>query len=116
MLEENQPGIDADELAARIKREAARRRGEAASEFSSIEELLYVAEARAAVREHLPAGSAFALLRFLRIEGVLVRLLAAASRDQRRINLALIAALRASVAANRALAERSDALEATRSD
>ncbi len=114
MLDGDTPRIDVDELAARVAREAARRRGEAAAEAPSVEELLYVAEARAAARARLPAGRLFALLRFARLEGALLRLLAAASGDQRRINLALIAALRASLAANRALAERIDALEAKR--
>jgi hypothetical protein len=114
MLEGNKPGVDVDELAARIKREAARRRGETPADISSIEDLLYVAEARAAARARLPAAAPFALLRFLRFEGPFLRLLAVVSGDQRRINLALIAALRALLAENRALAERLDALETNR--
>jgi hypothetical protein len=122
MIENNNPDIDVDDLMSRIQREASRWQSGATSggpEFSfsdgrdlgSIETLLNDAAAKAEVRTRWSARLDSVPFRSARIQRFFLRALAFVFRDQRHVNLSLIAALRAFVVANRELTERVTALE-----
>jgi hypothetical protein len=120
MIENNNPDIDVDDLMSRIQREAVRWQsgaatGEAeltfAEEMISIEKLLNDAAAKAEVRTRWSGRLDFVLFRSGFVQRPFLRALAFIFRDQRHVNLSLIAALRAFVIANRELTERVTALE-----
>ena len=121
MIERNTPEIDVDDLMSRIQRDAARwQSGDAAGrefafvgaqDLSSIEALLNEAAAKAEVRTRWSARIDFFFLRNRGVQRLLLRILAFVFRDQRHVNLALVAALRAFVVANRELGDRVEALE-----
>jgi hypothetical protein len=122
MLESNNPEIDVDDLMSRIQREAARWQSGGSSpeaEFSTapvadmvaIETWLNDAAAKTEVRTRWSARMDNPLFRNGGVQRVFLRVLAFVFRDQRHVNLSLIAALRAFVSANRELAERVTALE-----
>jgi hypothetical protein len=123
MLEHNNPAVDVDDLMARIQQEVAKRgvgyeplvldrEGSQAHPLASIEGLLNTAQAKAEVRTKWSGQlRVFPLDRSVKLQKLMLRLLAYLFKDQRHVNIALIAALRETLAVNRSLLQRVGALE-----
>ncbi len=124
LIDRNNPDIDVDDLMARIQREVTRRRlGPGADVYvgtpigkldtTVIESQLAAAQQRAEVRTKPPDRlNRFPWNRLRWFQMFALRLFALLFRDQRQINIGLIAAVREVVQVDRALHERIAALEA----
>ncbi len=123
MIDRNNPGVDVDDLMARIQDEVARRSvgfapavadhwsGEQRG-FGAIEALVNTAQGKAEVRTQWSGRLSFFPFSNARVQRYFLKVLAFAFKDQRHVNLALIAAVRETIAINRELAARITVLEA----
>jgi hypothetical protein len=123
MIDRNNSGIDVDDLMARIQDEVARRsigfapsvadswNGEQRG-FGAIEALVNTAQAKSEVRTQWSGRLNFFPFSNARVQRFFLQVLAFAFKDQRHVNLALVAAVRESIAINRELATRITVLEA----
>ena len=122
MIERNNPRIDVDDLMVRVHEEIARRQRALESpaagpdllaySIERLESVIEIAQAKAEVRGQWPGTLGFPF-DAAPLRPLLLRLLALVFRDQRHVNVALIAALRESTGLNRQLLDRVGALEST---
>ncbi len=124
MLEYNNPAIDVDDLMSRIQQEVSKRGvgyeplvldgdGSQAHPLASIEALLNTAQAKAEVRTKWSGQlNVFPFNRSVRLQQIVLRILAYVFKDQRHVNLSLTQAQRESLVAIRGLLQRVALLEA----